>query len=313
MLEQLQAEVRKDISSIHQQIKKVRSSKSRGASKGLSTRNAKSFLSMSSNRKPKPIDECNYGRTLQDYRTAQTKKEKVVTPRGEVTTDYKQCSTPTNRMSLSKEAKSKRRQRRDRSDRKNSSAKRNPKRQSMNRTYDSNPSAALTSLSRNEKQFKRDQYGREHSPVKKHQVPQEQFCKLHLMKAIRTSTNRTFRDLYALRPTLKMTTPVIQAFVRCLSFVDPDYPSERRPWKECIEVLKAKGDKVLTDLMILPSKVVQNKVDLFALRKVGTDCHQKALPHISSLSEFQREIREIVKIQIHLFTFVEEKIKAEGL
>jgi hypothetical protein len=110
-----------------------------------------------------------------------------------------------------------------------------------------------------------------------------------------------------------MTTPIIQAFVRCLSFVDSDYPSQIVSWKECIETLKNKGDKVLTDLMILPSKLVQKRINLFDLKKVGTDCYTKGLPHISSLTDYQREIRELVKIQIHLFTFVEEKIKAEGL
>ena len=72
------------------------------------------------------------------------------------------------------------------------------------------------------------------------------------MKAIRATTARTFKDIYALRPTLKSTTPVIQSLIRVLSFVDGTYPETQVSWKECIAILKEKGKDVLTDLNLLP-------------------------------------------------------------
>ena len=62
MLEKLQAEVRKDISSLQTEIKRKRSSRSRGG-----TRNAKSFLQPA---RTATRSDYNYGRTLQDYRSA---------------------------------------------------------------------------------------------------------------------------------------------------------------------------------------------------------------------------------------------------
>lgn len=156
-------------------------------------------------------------------------------------------------------------------------------------------------------------YGRGHSPIKSAaNVPQIQFCKLHLMKAIWATTERTFKDIYALRPTLKSTTPIIQSLVRILSFVDPAYPTTITSWKDCIAILKSKGNRVMTDLMILPSQIVQQKVDLEYLMQIWNDCFGEKIPNISELAEFQREVWEIVKIQIHLFTYGKEKLESEG-
>jgi len=132
------------------------------------------------------------------------------------------------------------------------------------------------------------------------------------MKAIRATTERTFKDIYALRPTLKSTTPIVQSLIRILSFVDPAYPETPVAWKECINILKFKGNRILTDLMILPSQIVQKKVDLEYMIQIRNDCYPDNLPSISDLTEFQREVREIVKIQIHLFTYIQEKYHSEA-
>jgi len=44
------------------------------------------------------------------------------------------------------------------------------------------------------------------------------------------------------------------------------------------------------------------------LLTIKDDCFTGKFPTISDLTEYQREVREIVKIQIHLFTYVQEKL-----
>lgn len=65
----------------------------------------------------------------------------------------------------------------------------------------------------------------------------------------------------------------------------------------------------MTDLMILPAKIVQGKVDAEKILEIKDQCFEGEMPGIGDLKSFQREVREIVKILIHLFEYVEEKYK----
>ena len=63
--------------------------------------------------------------------------------------------------------------------------------------------------------------------------------------------------------------------------------------------------------MIMPARVISGKYDLAELLEIKEQCFGSEIPSAQDLAQYQKEIREIVKILINLFTYIEEKLKLE--
>ncbi len=66
-----------------------------------------------------------------------------------------------------------------------------------------------------------------------------------------------------------------------LSFVDISYPnSDEVSWKKCVGLLKSKGHAFMTDLMILPARIIQGKFDASEICQIRQDCFGTTLPKV---------------------------------
>jgi len=137
------------------------------------------------------------------------------------------------------------------------------------------------------------------SPRKRSAVPQAQFFKLHLLKSVRALTLKNIKDLYPVRATQSTSLPILNGFIKALSLVNPVYDNFST-WRECIGVLKSKGSRVLTDLMLLPQKIVSGKADFEMIEEIKELVFGEKELSTVELHTYQRELREILKILINL-------------
>ena len=106
---------------------------------------------------------------------------------------------------------------------------------------------------------------------------------------------------------MKSSTLVLQNFVRVLSLVDSDYPNDLPTWRECINALKRKGSRVITDLMLLPQKIVSGKADFDLIWDLRDSLFGEAGPADVEIQGYQREVREILKIMVNLVQYAQER------
>ena len=65
-----------------------------------------------------------------------------------------------------------------------------------------------------------------------------------------------------------------------------------------------------SDLLILPSQIEAGKLNMNDIIAIKHDAFPKRDPDLDSLQQHQREVREPLKILIHLWAFVHEKLNA---
>lgn len=111
-----------------------------------------------------------------------------------------------------------------------------------------------------------------------------------------------------MKPGLTSTVPPVISLIWCLHFVDQIYPNAEMTWKEAAKFYKNISQKLLADIALLPTKI-SSMQDLSAFKEIKQYCFGTKTPWLKHLTTYQKEVREIVWVMIHLFDFVWERLE----
>ena len=109
-----------------------------------------------------------------------------------------------------------------------------------------------------------------------------------------------------MKPALSSTVPPVISLIRCLHIVDSVYPNTDMTWKDAAKFYKSISQKLLADIALLPAKI-SSLQDLNSLKEIKQYCFGFKTPWLKHLTTYQKEVREVVRVLIHLFDFVRER------